>query len=156
MRENNRKINTVKAVHQFLRNHRGMTLVEVIAVVVIIAGIAAMAVTNIMPRMEKSKVKQTTILISRVAEAVDSFYLDCSYYPSTEDGLQALVIAPEGCESCGPDPYLKNGRIPRDSWNNEFVYEYDADRGQYNIISYGKDRVEGGEGLNADISSQEL
>ncbi len=140
----------------FLKNQKGMTLIEVIAVVVIIAGITAVMVGNVIPEMQKSKVKQAKILISRVSEAVDSFYLDCSYYPSSEEGLEALVLQPEECESWGPDPYLKNGKIPKDPWNQELIYEYDSETDRYNIISYGKDRKEGGERLSKDISSQEI
>ena len=142
--------------NKMLKNNKGMTLLEVIAVVAIIAGIYATMVTVIFPRMEKSKIDQAKILISRIAEAVDTFYLDCSFYPSTADGLSALVLAPELCESWGPDPYLKNGKIPKDPWKNDFIYSLDENTGKYEIISLGQGGKEGGEGYSEDISSQDL
>ena len=61
--------------------------------------------------------------------------------------------ASDDCESWGPDPYLKNGKIPKDPWNNKLVYEYNADSNKYNILSYGADRRPGGADFNKDISS---
>ena len=142
--------------NKILKNNRGMTLLEVIAVVAIIAGIFATMVGVIFPRLERSKVDQAKILISRISEAVDTFYLDCSYYPSNAEGLSALVLAPADCESWGPEPYLKNGRIPKDPWKNDFIYSFDDSTGKYEIISLGQGGKEGGEGYSADLSSLEL
>ena len=143
------------ALKVLTHNQKGMTLVEVIVVMSILVGIYATAVTLVFPRMEKSKISQAKILISRISDAVDTFYLDCSFYPSSEEGLEALILAPDSCESWGPERYLR--KLPKDPWNNEFFYEYDEDTGKYIIISYGKDRREGGTGLyDEDISSESI
>lgn len=152
-----KKINILK--EKFMPNNlncRGMTFVEILVVLTIIAGIAALGITKYMSQLDKAKVKQAKILITRISEAFDTFYLDCSYYPSSEEGLEALVLPPDRCESWGPDPYLKNGRIPKDPWKNDFIYRYDQESNKYEIISLGKGGVEGGEGPSADISSQEI
>ncbi len=142
--------------NKILKTNKGMTLLEVIAVVAIIAGIFATMIGVIFPRLERSKVDQAKILISRISEAVDTFYLDCSFYPSNADGLSALVLAPAECESWGPEAYLKNGRIPKDPWKNEFIYSFDESTGKYEIISLGQGGKEGGEGYSEDLSSLEL
>ena len=139
-----------------LKNNKGMTLVEIVAVVALIAGIYATFVGAIMPRIKKSRVDQAKILISRLGEAIDTFYLDCSYYPASAEGFDALVSAPDQCESWGPDPYLKNGKIPKDPWKNDFIYSYDEDQGKYEIISLGEGGKEGGDGYAEDISSLDL
>ena len=137
------------------KNQKGMTLTEVLVVVLILAGIYATAVTVVFPRMERSKISQAKILISRLSEAVDTFYLDCSYYPSSTEGLEALVLAPDRCETWGPEPYIK--RIPTDPWKNEFVYEFDENTGRYIIMSFGKDGQAGGSNLyDEDISSEDI
>ncbi len=137
-------------------DHRGMTFVEILVVLTIIAGIAALGITKYMAQLDKAKVKQAKILITHLSEAFDTFYLDCSYYPSTEEGFSALVLPPDRCEAWGPEPYLKNGKIPKDPWNNNFIYQYDPSNNKYEIISLGKGGGEGGEGVAADISSQEI
>ncbi len=135
----------------------GMTFVEILVVLTIIAGIASLGITKYMAQLDKAKVKQAKILITRIAEAFETFYMDCSYYPSTDEGLSALVLAPERCgEAWGPEPYLKNGKIPKDPWKNDFIYRYDTTTGRFEILSLGKGGVEGGKGVSADISSQEI
>ena len=138
------------------RNNKGMTFVEILVVLTIIAGIAALGITKYMSQLDKAKVKQAKILITRIAEAFDTFYLDCSFYPSSEEGFEALVLPPERCESWGPDPYLKNGKIPKDPWKNDFIYRYDPSINKYEVISLGKGGVEGGEGVATDISSKDI
>ncbi len=142
----------IKAIY----NSKGLTLIEVIAVLAILAGIASILLRNFAPQLKKSKVRQAQILISRLSESVESFYLDCSYYPSNSEGFEALVLAPAKCESWGPDPYLRNGKIPKDPWGNDFIYKHDDATGRYEIISLGEGGIEGGENFQSDISSKEI
>jgi len=92
-------------------------------------------------------------LIGLIEQAMEEFSYDCGYYPET---LEDLVIAPADCEEWGPSPYLKNGKIPKDPWKQDFVYSFDEE-GNYIIMSYGSDRKPGGSGrFNKDISSEDL
>ena len=139
------------------QSRQGMTFIEILVVLTIIAGIASLGITKYMAQLDKAKVKQAKILITRLAEAFETFYMDCTYYPTSEEGLSALVLPPARCgESWGPEPYLKNGKIPKDPWKNDFIYQYNPADSRFEIISLGKGGVEGGKGTAADISSLEL
>ena len=135
----------------------GFTLIEVMVVIAIIGGILAMVATNIIGSADDARIKTTKNQIKLVGGALDMYKLHNYRYPTTEQGLEALVQKP----SSAPEPknyqnggYLKGGKLPQDAWGNEFLYF--SDKGQYEIISLGSDGSEGGEGDAADISSQEL
>ena len=137
-------------------NNKGFSLMELLIAITILVGMIAAIIGNLSGRRNKAQINQAKIIISRLEDAINTFYLDCSYYPSSAEGLEALVIAPEKCESWGPEPYLKKGRIPKDPWKNEFIYQYDENSGTFEIISTGRDGKAGGEGLAADISSKDI
>ena len=100
---------------------------------------------------KKSQISQARILIGLMGEALEEFSLDCGYYP---ESLEALVEPPADCEEWGPKPYLRNGKIPKDPWGQNFRYEYDESEDRSVIISFGADRKPGGSGrFNKDISS---
>lgn len=133
---------------------RGFTLLEVMVVLAIIGGIMAMVATNIIGSAGDARVKTTQSQIKLIENALDLYRLHNFTYPTTEQGLEALVQKP----TSAPEPrnwqsegYLKGGVVPQDSWGREFVYY--MDRGRYEIISLGSDGLEGGEGEAADISS---
>ena len=126
-----------------------MTLVEIMIVVAIIAVLMGYVGKKVSDRYEKAKVSQAKILVSVIEDAITEFNLDCGYYPNT---LDDLISAPKDCEEWGPKPYLAKGKIPKDPWKNDLVYELD-ETGDYTIISFGKDRRPGGTGLRKDISS---
>ncbi len=139
--------------------NKGFSLVEILIALVLVVGVFATVFTNVMQNRDKGQVSQAKIIISRLVDALNTFYMDCSYYPSTAEGFEALVAAPERCESWGPEPYLKNGKIPKDPWKNDFIYKYDESYGKFEIISLGKGGREGGEEAphpTADISSNDL
>jgi len=139
-----------------LKNQRGMTLLEIMIVLVILGSMATILVTQVSKNLAKSRVQQAKILISEVGKALDQFNTDCGFYPTTDQGLQALVTAPAGgrtCSNWGPEAYLK--KLPKDPWRNDLIYT--CNDGQHYIIkSLGADGKEGGDGLNADISSEDL
>ena len=134
-----------------VKNNKGFSLAEILIAIALIVGIGATMFANLGPQRRKAKVREAKLAIANLEQALDMFYMDCSYYPSS---LEDLVSAPDKCESWGPEPYLKNGKIPKDPWKNDFVYiESDGD---YEIISLGSDSKEGGEKYAKDISSKEL
>ena len=137
-----------------IRNERGMTLIEIMIVIAIIAGLMAVLGSSAVSFLNKSKVSETKIQIKEIAKALEAYNLTCNSYPTTDQGLAALVKnpGPDVCANWGPEPFLK--KEPKDSWGKPFIYE--SDGGTFDIISLGKDRKEGGEGYDADIKHSQL
>ncbi len=133
---------------------RGFTLLEMLVVVLIIGLLVAIVAASIMHRPDEARITTTKSQIRAFEQALDLYRLDNSHYPSTEQGLQALVEKPSGF----PEPrswrnsYMK--KIPKDPWSNDYVYE-NNDSG-FVITSYGSDGEEDGEGVAADIISTEI
>ncbi len=134
-----------------VRSEKGMTLIEIMIVVAIIGGLMAVLGNRIMGNLDRAKVSQAKIHMREIQKQLEMFYLDCNSYPTTDEGFEALVDAPPSCTSWGPEPYLKN--VPKDPWGSNYVYE--SNGGNFTITSLGKDRRIGGEGYDADISSDE-
>ncbi len=134
-------------------NTRGMTLIEIMIVLVIIGGLIAILGNTVVSQLGNAQTKEAVIQIKEVGKSLDMFYADCGFYPNSDQGLGALVESKGDCSNWGPDPYLK--KVPRDPWNNEFIYEQKT-RSAYALKSLGADGVEGGEGKNKDISSDDL
>ncbi|MFY9179564.1 MAG: type II secretion system major pseudopilin GspG [Venatoribacter sp.] len=133
---------------------RGFTLLEVMVVLAIIGGIMALVATNIIGSASDSRIKTTKTQIKLLENALDLYKLDNFTYPTTEQGLEALITKPTSSpepKNYKADGYLKGNSVPTDSWGNEFVYF--MEKGRYEILSLGADGQEGGEGENADISS---
>ena len=137
-------------------NNKGMTLIEILVVIALIAGISGTLIVNTSQGRSRGRVNLAKTMISRLEDALNTFNMDCNYYPSTEEGLEALVIPPKNCESWGPKPYLKKGKVPKDPWGNNFTYTYDGSTGDFEIISLGQDGEKGGEKFAGDISSRDL
>jgi general secretion pathway protein G len=138
-----------------LKNNRGMTLIEIMIVLVILGSMAAILVTKVSGQLAKARVNEAKILINEVGKGLDQFNTDCGFYPTTDQGLAALSVAPTGGRTCanwGPEPY--RNKIPKDPWSTDLVYTC-SDGAHYILKSYGADKKEGGEGLNADISSED-
>jgi general secretion pathway protein G len=134
-----------------LRSQKGMTLLEIMIVLVILGGLIAVLATGLTKQLDKAKVKEAQIAISELGKALDMYYQDCNAYPTTSEGLQALVQAPPSCTNWGPDPYTKS--IKKDPWNTPFVYESDGNT--YLLKSLGADKREGGTGNGKDITSDQ-
>jgi general secretion pathway protein G len=135
-----------------IRNQRGMTLLEIMIVLAIVASLIGVLATQINSRMKKAKINQAKIQIGELGKALDMYYTDCNSYPTSAEGLQALVTQSGNCPGWGPDPYLK--RMPKDPWGNDFIY--DSQGNTFTLISLGADKKEGGAGDATDISSQDL
>lgn len=135
------------------RRQRGITLIEVLVVLTILGLISALVLVNVLPELDKSAVKTARIDISNIESALDQYRLDMFNYPSTEDGLAALVTAPSGtdAEKYRPGGYLR--AAPKDPWGNPYQYRFPGERGPVDVYSLGADGEPGGEGLNADIGN---
>ena len=129
----------------------GFTLVEMLVVITILGLIMVLIGPRVLNYLSESKVKAAKIQIQSFAGALDLFYLEAGRYPSTAEGLAALVHRTPGVAAWN-GPYLKGGNVPNDPWNNPYVYRAPAEHGPYDIISYGSDGQEGGSGVAADIA----
>jgi general secretion pathway protein G len=133
------------------QSEHGFTLVEMLVVITIIGLIMGLIGPRVLNYLSESKVKAAKIQIQSFGSALDLFNLDAGRYPSTAEGLAALVRRTPGVAAWN-GPYLKGGNVPKDPWNNPYVYRAPAEHGAYEIISYGSDGQEGGSGVAADIS----
>src|SRR5580692_1206689 len=130
---------------------QGFTLVEMLVVITIIGLIMGLIGPRVLNYLSESKVKAAKIQLQSFAGALDLFYLDAGRFPSTSEGLTALVRQTPGVAAWN-GPYLKGGNVPKDPWNNGYIYRSPGEHGPYDIISYGSDGQEGGSGVAADIS----
>jgi len=138
---------------------RGFTLIELMVVIVILGILAGLIVPRIMGRPEEAKQIKAKMQIESLETALKLYKLDNGMYPSTEQGLQALVELPETGDlpkKWRQGGYLEKGKVPKDPWGNEFIYLSSGVHGDYDILSYGADGVPGGEDKNMDINSWEI
>ncbi|MEN5093732.1 type II secretion system major pseudopilin GspG [Pseudomonas protegens] len=137
------------------KKQRGFTLIEIMVVVVILGVLAALVVPQIMSRPDQAKASAAQSDIKAIAMALDIYKLDNHQYPSSQQGLQALVSKPSGAPAArnwNPDGYLK--RLPIDPWGTHYQYRVPGTRGgAYDLFSFGADGKIGGEGLNAEIGN---
>ncbi len=140
-------------------NNRGFTLIELMVVIIILGILAMWVAPKIMSRPEQAKQVKTQLDIQNLETALKLYKLDNGSYPSTEQGLLALVEKPE----TGNVPrkwkdggYLEKNRVPKDPWGNEFIYLSPGLQGDFDIISYGADGVPGGEEEYRDINNWEI
>ena len=131
---------------------RGFTLVEILVVITIIGLIMSLVGPRVLNYLSDSKVKAAKIQIQSFTSALELFYLDAGRYPTSSEGLTALVKSTGGL-SAWNGPYLKGGQVPNDPWGKPYVYRSPGERSPYEIISYGADGVEGGTGPAADITT---
>ena len=133
------------------RKQAGITLIELLVVMVIIALFAAIVGTRVGRNVDKAKQVAAKSQISEYESALDQFKLDVGRYPSNEEGLSALRAKPENAPNWD-GPYLKKD-LPMDPWGRPYVYTFPGTHGDFDLMSYGADGREGGEGDNADIVS---
>ncbi len=138
-----------------LESQAGFTLVEMLVVITIIGLIMGLIGPRVLNYLSESKVKAARIQLQSFVTALDLFYLDAGRYPSSAEGLSALVKQTPGVAAWN-GPYLKGGNVPSDPWNHAYVYRSPGEHGPYDIVSYGSDGQEGGSGVAADISLENL
>jgi general secretion pathway protein G len=143
-----------------MNDQKGFTLIEIMVVVIILAMLAGLVLPRIIGQEEKARVETAKIQIKSLESALDGYKLDNGFYPTTDQGLDALIKKPEA----GRIPmkwreggYLKPARIPKDPWDHDYHYYSPGNEGrEYEIISYGADGEPGGEGKSADIESWKI
>jgi general secretion pathway protein G len=134
------------------RDQRGFTLIELLVVIIIIGLLAALVGPKLFGKVGGAKLKTAKAQIEMFGTALDTFRLDIGRYPTTEEGLKALREKPAGVEGAWEGPYLPK-EIPNDPWGTPYIYKSPGEHGDYDLISYGLDKAEGGEGENQDVVS---
>jgi general secretion pathway protein G len=129
-------------------NQRGMTLVEILLVLTIIAAMAAYLAPKVFGAGDRARIQETRAKIGLLRSGLEQYQMDCGTYPGSLEGL----ISKDDCKNWNPEGYAKKGDL-KDGWGEAFTYEKKG--GSFRILSLGKDKQEGGEGYNADISSDD-
>ncbi|WGL17154.1 type II secretion system major pseudopilin GspG [Microbulbifer bruguierae] len=139
-----------------LRKNGGFTLIEIMVVIVILGVLGALVVPNIMGRTGEARVKAAIVDLRAISTALDMYRMDNFVYPSSDQGLEALVTKPSGFPEAKNwnEPYLK--KSPKDPWGNAYQYISPGSSGAYDLFSFGADGKPGGEGEASDLIASEL
>ncbi len=133
------------------RKEPGFSLIELLIVLAIIGMLAALVGPKLFGKVDEGKQKSAKAQVELFGTALDSFRLDVGRYPTTEEGLKALREKVSGAEGW-KGPYVAK-ELPNDPWGKSYVYKCPGDHGDYDLLSYGADGSEGGEGMNQDLVS---
>lgn len=133
----------------------GFTLIELLVVLVILGLLAGMVGPQVMKYLGTSKTKTAHLQIQDLGAALDLYRLEMGRYPSAEEGLNALVEAPQGTDARWNGPYLKKRMVPKDPWGYDYHYRFPGEQNVYDLYSLGADNAQGGTGEDADVLSWE-
>ncbi len=142
-----------------LRSRAGFTLLEIIVVVFILSLLVAIVAPKIMGRTDDAKIADAKVQIKNFETALKLYKIDNGAYPTTEQGLESLIEKPTAGQVPGKyreGGYLEQKKIPLDPWGNTYIYVSPGVHGDFDILSYGGDGKEGGEGKDADIKSWDM
>jgi general secretion pathway protein G len=131
----------------------GFSLIEMLVVLVIIGLIMGLVGPRVLNYLTDARIKAARLQIESFNNSLDLFFMDAGRYPNSKEGLSALVRRPAGLETWN-GPYLKGGSVPNDPWGNPYVYKAPGTQGAFDIMSYGSDGREGGDGSGADITNK--
>ncbi len=137
-------------------NHKlsGFTLIELLVVLAILGLIVGLVGPQVMKQLAGAKADTARLQLADLGAGLDLFFLDLGRYPTSSEGLEALVEAPADLPAWN-GPYLKKSTVPRDPWGRPYEYESPGDHGPYDLLSYGADQKPGGVSDDADIVSWE-
>jgi general secretion pathway protein G len=141
-----------RKLRKYMPGEAGFTLIEILVVISIIALIMSLVGPRVLNYLAESKVKAAKIQIQSLSSSLDLFNLDTGRYPTSSEGLNALVQSPGNIPAWN-GPYLKGGVVPNDPWGKPYVYRSPGEHSSYDFMSYGSDGQEGGAGTAADITS---
>lgn len=130
----------------------GFTLIELLVVLMILGLLAGLVGPKVLKYLGGAKADTAELQIAEFGAGLDLFHLEVGRYPTTEEGLVALVVQPTGIENW-QGPYFKKNDIPPDPWGNRYHYQHPGDNSDYDLFSLGRDNVNGGDGLDADVVS---
>ena len=133
---------------------RGFTLIELLVVLAIIGLLAGLVGPQVMKHLGGAKTKAAKVQIEDLAGALDMYRMDTGRYPTSSEGLKALVEKPSGARAWN-GPYLRKNTIPLDPWMYDYHYASPGEHGRFDLYSYGADEASGGEGEDQDINSWE-
>jgi general secretion pathway protein G len=149
-------VNIAKTPSPRARSQSGFTLIEIMVVVIILGILAAIVAPNVIGRIDDAQVTRVQQDLRNIESAVKFFRLDNFSYPTSEQGLEALVTRPS-------DPNIKNWktggylpRVPKDPWGNPYQYLSPGNNGEFDVYTLGRDGRPGGEGLDADTGNWNL
>ena len=137
------------------RENAGFTLIEIMAVVLIIGLLSTIVGVSIFAQVDKGRITATSVQIANLESVLELYRMDNARYPTTEQGLDALVNEPDGARSYPPGGYLQKRRVPEDPWGNAYEYEQPGQNNShsFDLWSYGADGKSSGEGIDADIGN---
>ena len=137
-----------------LSSQQGFTLIELLVVLAIIGLLAGLVGPQVIKHLGESKVKTARLQVEELVSALDMYRLDVGRYPTSDEGLTALIEQP-GNARIWNGPYLRKKKVPLDPWNNPYRYTAPGEHGKFDLYSLGSDGSEGGEGEDQDIKSWE-
>lgn len=136
------------------RRPKGFTLLEILVVLVILGLLASLVGPQVFKQLSSSKSKTASLQIEELSSALDLYRLEVGGYPTSEQGLDALINKPANIDKWN-GPYLKKSIIRDDPWGNAYIYVFPGEHGEFDLYSLGADKQEGGEGENKDVRSWE-
>ncbi len=147
----------LKDMQKLIRNNHGMSLIEILIALTLMGIAGTFVAGKVYENLQEGQVSSTKIQIKALGDRLTEFRRDCNFLPTSDQGLDALIDKPTGgreCKRYAPGGYIKDGKIPMDPWDGEYIYESDGKT--YEIKSLGADNAEGGEGADADLSSKDI
>lgn len=133
-------------------NERGFTLMELLVVLAILGLLMSLVGPRVLNQLGGAKTKTAGIQVKDLEQSLEMYKLDVGRYPSTEEGLDALVRKPSNAAGWN-GPYLKSKEVPLDPWNQEYHYRYPGQKAEVDVFTYGQNGVPGGDGEDSDVGN---